>query len=102
MSSFLNVAKKGVSYIPSKVALGAVSEGVKSVHEGSGNFLAAVFDLITGDPENESIDNPYFVQNGHDGPSPNTARYFILLKPLTIGSTIGVSMMDITGITSIA
>ena len=98
MSQYLG---KAVSYIPTKVSLGAVSEGVKAVHTGSGNFLAGVFDLITADPENDAIDNPFFTQNGHEGPSPRTADYFTAMKPLVIGATMGVSMMDVVGITSL-
>jgi len=47
-----------VSYIPTKVKLGAVSEGVKAVHEGVGNFLAGLFDLITAEETNTTLDNP--------------------------------------------
>ena len=90
-----------VSYIPTKVKLGAVSEGVKAVHEGAGNFLAGVFDLITAEETDTTLDNPFFTQNSHDGPSPATVDYFSIRKGMLVLATMGVALGDIGGIVSV-
>ena len=78
----------------------AAVEGIKAVHEGAGNLAAGVLDLVSADAEGDGLDNPMFEQNGHDGPSPATARYFTVKKALKIGGTLGVAMLDVGGFAS--
>lgn len=81
-------------------AAGLVVEGVKSVHENAGNLLAGILDIALGDPDDAVLDNPFFAQNGHDGPSPNTQRYLFQKKSLGMVGTLAVNLADIGGLTS--
>jgi hypothetical protein len=98
MSGRLSTA---ISYIPTQVKLGAVSEGVKAIHGGTGNFLSGLFELITAEERDTTLDNPFFTQNGHDGPSPATVEYFEVRKGLKILATMGTAIGDIGGIVSV-
>ena len=80
----------------------AITEGVKAIHGDTGNLVGGVMELITADAEAPGLDNPMFEQNGHDGKSPKTAEYFMMKKLLKVGGTLGVAVMDIGGITSLA
>lgn len=79
---------------------GSVVEGVKAVHEGAGNLLGGVLDLAMGDDDPDALDNPFFVQNGHDGESPKTNSYLTARKGLGMVGTIGTAVLDAGGITS--
>jgi hypothetical protein len=81
-------------------ATGAVTEGVKALHETGGNLVGGVLELVTADAEGDGLDNPLFEQNGHDGKSPLTARYFTVKKLAKGGGSLGVSVMDIGGVVS--
>jgi len=79
---------------------GGVVEGVKAVHEDAGNLLGGILELAMADPDGDALDNPYFVQNGHDGESPVTNRYLGAKKGLGIVGTIGTALLDAGGYTS--
>ncbi|MDE2574228.1 MAG: hypothetical protein KGL55_02855 [Rhodospirillales bacterium] len=96
------LARTAVSYIPTPFKLNAAVEGVKAVNETAGNTLAGLFDLMMADPEGNGLDNPYFTQNGHEGPSPKTALYFQVKKGLKVLSTMAVSIADVGGLASAA
>jgi len=78
---------------------GGVVEGVKAVHEDAGNLLGGILDLAMADPDEDALDNPYFVQNGHDGESHQTNRYLSAKKGLGVVATIGTSLLDAGGYT---
>jgi len=79
---------------------GLAVEGVKAVHEGAGNLLAGLLDIAMQDDDSQALANPFFGQNGHDGPSPKTRRYLLAKKSLGMASTIGVSLADVGGLAS--
>lgn len=98
---------KAVKYVLStkagqSAAGGLAVEGLKSVHEGAGNLLAGVLDIAMADADEDALDNPFFQQNGHDGPSPNTQRYLQARKALGMLGTLGTNLLDVGGITSAA
>jgi hypothetical protein len=86
-----------ISYIPVPFTTNAVTGIVGAVSEPAGNFLAGIFDVMLADPEEAALDNPFFTQNGHDGPSPKTALYFQTKRSLGVVTTIGANLANATG-----
>lgn len=92
--------RTAVSYIPSPFKSNAVVEGVKAVNENIGNALAGAIDIANSESTDPGVINPFFTQNGFDGPSPKTASYF---RCKTWGGgavTMAVSVADIGGVAS--
>lgn len=100
VGSILSGAKTVVSYIPTPFKSNAVVEGVKAVNENAGNALAAAIDIANGETTDPGVVNPFFTQNGFDGESPKTARYFRFKQWGGYGATITTSMLDVGGVTS--
>lgn len=100
----MSTLSSGVSTVlnatPQPFKTNAVVEGVKSVNEFYGNSLAAIFELMEMEPQGAGLDNPMFTDNGHEGESPNTTRYFRYKKSLKIASTIITNLGDLDGISS--
>lgn len=81
-------------------AAGLAVEGVKSVHENAGNLLAGILDIALQDPDGAALDNPFFGQNGHEGPSPKTQEYLFCKKSLGVLGSLAVNLADAGGLTS--
>src|SRR5579883_250341 len=100
----MSTLSSGVSTVlnatPQPFKTNAMVEGVKSVNEFAGNSLAAIFELMEMEPQGAGLDNPMFTDNGHEGESPNTTRYFRYKKSLKIASTIITNLGDLDGISS--
>lgn len=100
MSRLWPWAKTAYNNTPDKFKQNALVEGVKGVNELAGNSIGAIFELMESPEPMPELDNPMFTGNGHDGPSPNTARYFTTQKLLRAGTTIATNIGDVTGIAS--
>ncbi|MBB3899695.1 hypothetical protein [Roseococcus suduntuyensis] len=81
-------------------AAGLAVEGLKSVHENAGNLLAGILDVAMQDPDGDALDNPFFGQNGHGGPSPKTQEYLFQKKSLGMLGSVVVNLADVGGLTS--
>jgi hypothetical protein len=100
VGSVLSGLSTAVSYIPSPFKSNAVVEGVKAVNENVGNLLAGAIDIANSESTDPGVVNPFFTQNGFDGPSPNTASYFRFKKWGGGAMTLAVSVGDVGGLSS--
>lgn len=102
MGTTTSKIKTAVSYIPAPFKTNLAVEGVKKVNENAGNFLGVMFDIILAEPGNPALDNPFFGQNGHEGPSPKTNDYLSLVKSLRMGGSLVTGLADVGGLASAA
>jgi len=100
VGSVMSGLRTAVSYIPTPFTTNAVVEGVKAVDENLGNALAGAIDIATGEDTDPGVLNPFFVQNGFDGPSPKTSAYFDCKKWGGRAMTLATNLADVGGISS--
>lgn len=86
-----------VRYVPAPFKANAVVEGVKVVNEDAANLLGGVLEIMMADEEGTGLDNPNFTNNGHDGESPMTARYFRAKKCMGGVGTMVAAYADQAG-----
>lgn len=87
-----------VRYVPTPFLANAAVEGVKAYNEDWGNALGGIIDILSSEADGAGLDNPMFTNNGHDGDSPKTRRYFRVKTGLKGVSTLAVAVLDQSGL----
>ncbi|MEO3386113.1 hypothetical protein [Mesorhizobium sp. CAU 1741] len=93
-----SAAQGAVRYVPTAFKANAAVEGVKLVNEDAANLLGGLLDIMMEEDDGTGLDNPKFAENGHDGDSPATARYFRAKKTFGALGTMAVAILDQSGL----
>jgi hypothetical protein len=87
------------SFVVTPFVTGGAVELTKAIAgDEYGNSLSVLIEVITDGQETRGnwLNNPHFAANGHDGSSPNTAKYFLVKKSAMVAGSI-VGAFDPTG-----